>query len=288
MFNVVHSGTNSRYAIYAIPAASAEDQHYLGKRFLQPGFLLLGRFRCTPFQAVVSRSICKHQLPSQDNYLPYVTILLNKPNETATTFNTMLCLFSREGLRHKLWTNFFPRKSLSKICLAAFLRTPRRSRSNLVVIRLSCITMARLSSIFSLDWEETGRPRRGSILQRFSAFFKTREPSEGLCTTLSSPHKHFQGLVHHRGRFPRFEVKCNYARCSKSKLLTHQTNTRSLRRWWNNYWHYRDESAVRTIHYSAKLIAGRSEKTSLIIHRHTVYYFNVFILCICFALRKIM
>lgn len=208
MFNVVHSGTNSRYTI---PAASAEDQHCLDKRFLQPGFLLIGRF-----------------VPCHST--PHVTILLNKPNETATTFNTMLCLFSREGQQHKLWTNFFC-KSLSKICLPAFVPTPRRSTSSLVVIRLSFITMVRLSSIFSLDWEETGRPGRGSILQRFPAFFKTRETSEGLCTTRSLPYKIFQGLVHYRGHFPRFKAKSNYARCSKSKLLTHQTNTRLLRRW---------------------------------------------------------
>jgi len=34
-------------------------------------------------------------------------ILLKKPNETATTFNTMLCRFSREGLQLKLRTIFF-------------------------------------------------------------------------------------------------------------------------------------------------------------------------------------
>jgi len=173
-------------------------------------------------------------------------------------------------------TNFeqiFFRKSLSKICLAACLPIPRRSTNSLVVIRLSCITMARLSSIFSLDWEETGRPGRGSIIQRVPAFFKTREPSEGWCTTLSSPHKLFQCLVHYRSRFPQFKVKSNYARCSKSKLLTHETNTRLLRRWLNNYWHHRDERAVRTIHYFAHLFAGRSEKISLIIHRaHCVLF----------------
>ena len=130
-------------------------------------------------------------------------------------------------------TNFeqiFFRKSLFKICPAAFLPTPGRSTSSLVVIRLSCITMARLSSIFSLDWEETGRTGRGSILQRFPAFFKTREPSEGSCTTQSSPYKLFQGLVHYRGRFPRFKLKSNYARCSKLKILTHETNTLLFRR----------------------------------------------------------
>jgi hypothetical protein len=36
------------------------------------------------------------------NSLQHVTILLNKPDETAKTFNTMLSLFSCDGLQHKL------------------------------------------------------------------------------------------------------------------------------------------------------------------------------------------
>ena len=113
MFNVVHSGTNSRYTI---PAASAEDQHCLDKRFLQAGFLLLWRIRSTPFQAVVSRSIWKHPTSiTSHNSLQHVTILLNKPDETATMFNTMLSLFSREGLQHKLWTNLFPQTSFQNL-----------------------------------------------------------------------------------------------------------------------------------------------------------------------------
>jgi len=43
---------------------------------------------------------------------------------------------------------FLSYKSLSKICLAAFFPTPRRSPSSLFVIRLSCITMARVFSTF--------------------------------------------------------------------------------------------------------------------------------------------
>jgi len=48
-------------------------------------------------------------------------------------------------------------KSLPKIYLAAFLPSPRCSASNLVVIRLSCFTIARVFSTFSLNRAESGR-----------------------------------------------------------------------------------------------------------------------------------
>lgn len=98
----------------------------------------------------------------------------------------------------------FFRKSL-QICLSASQPTTH-STISLVVIGLSYITMARLSSIFSSACEETGRPGQRSIRQRFPAFSKRvnlRKPYALL----------FHGLVHFRGRFPWFKVKYNYA-CS--------------------------------------------------------------------------
>jgi len=42
---------------------------------------------------------------TRHNSLPHVTILFNKLDETASTFNPMLSLFSRWGVRHRPRTN---------------------------------------------------------------------------------------------------------------------------------------------------------------------------------------
>jgi hypothetical protein len=85
---------------------------------------------------------------TRHNSLPNITILVNnaiKPHQHSTRCS--LC-----SAVEKCATNFeqifLSCKSLSKICLAAFLPTPRRSPSSLIVIRLSCIRMVRVFSTF--------------------------------------------------------------------------------------------------------------------------------------------
>jgi len=74
--------------------------------FCNLAFFLWGDF--VPRQ---SKLLCQNRFANTNFHhkssLPHVTILLNKPIETATTFNTTLCLFSYEGQQHKFWTNFF-------------------------------------------------------------------------------------------------------------------------------------------------------------------------------------
>jgi hypothetical protein len=65
---------------------------------LQPDILLLGRICSTPFHALSFRFLTEFTTPpfiTRHSYLPHVTILVNKLDETASTFNPMFSLFSR-------------------------------------------------------------------------------------------------------------------------------------------------------------------------------------------------
>ena len=99
---------------------------------------------------------------NSQNSLWHFTTLVNKLDETSTTFKPMLPPYCRKEWDTNLEEIFFL-KPLSKICLAAFLPTPRRSASSLVVIRLSCLAIARDFSKFSVDRAESGRPGRVSF-----------------------------------------------------------------------------------------------------------------------------
>jgi hypothetical protein len=93
---MVPSGINSRWII---PAASKKkDQHCLDTRFLQPDFLLPGKIRSTTVHALSFRFGIEFKTPSfitSHSSLQHITILVNKLDETATTFNPMLSLFNR-------------------------------------------------------------------------------------------------------------------------------------------------------------------------------------------------
>jgi hypothetical protein len=101
-------------------------------------------------------------------------------------------------------------KYLSKICLAAFLPTPRLSASCLVVIHLSCFSIARVFSTFSLDRGESGRPGRVSFSSDVLPFEKARTILRLVHDSVTRHRTHFSGLDTFRGSFPRFKVKFNH------------------------------------------------------------------------------
>jgi len=118
------------------------DQYCLDTRFYNLTFFVPRHSRFCRF---ASWSNLQHQLSSS------VTILIHTSRSWST--NTMKlhqhstrCSLSSavEECGTNLEQIFLSYKSLSKICLAAFLPTPRLSSSSLIVIRLSCITMARV------------------------------------------------------------------------------------------------------------------------------------------------
>lgn len=85
------------------------------------------------------------------NSLQNVIMVVNNLDEIATTFNLMLSLFSPNGVWHNLKQIFPLSKSLSKICLATSLPTPRCAASSLVVICLSAIKRVQ---VFTFSWYE--------------------------------------------------------------------------------------------------------------------------------------
>jgi len=90
-------------------------------------------------------------------------------------------------------------------------RISRRSAISLVVIRLSCITMARVFSTFSLGRAETGRPGQGSSFSDSLPSWKCVNIGRFVHNSVSHHHTNiFQVLVHFRGSFPRFTVKFNH------------------------------------------------------------------------------
>jgi len=103
---LVPAGTNSWWIIP--PAASGKKFCRLDTRFLQPDFLLPGRFRSTPFHTSSIRFWVELKAPAfitNHSCLQHLTILVTKRYVTETTFNPMHLLFSRYGSRHKPRTN---------------------------------------------------------------------------------------------------------------------------------------------------------------------------------------
>jgi hypothetical protein len=84
-------------------------------------------------------------------------------------------------------------KSVARIFLAASLPTPRQSASGLMVIYLSCITVARVFSTFSLDRAETSWPGRGSSSSD-SLHSSDRPEHRKTCARLGHHRTHFSGL----------------------------------------------------------------------------------------------
>jgi hypothetical protein len=95
---LVPAGTNSQWIILPAASGGKNSLHCLDTRFLQPDFLLPGRFRSTPFHASSFRfriELKTLAFITYHNSLQHFTILVTKLYETATTFKPMFSLFSR-------------------------------------------------------------------------------------------------------------------------------------------------------------------------------------------------
>ena len=160
---LVPAGTKSQWIIP--PAASEKkNPHCLDTHFLQPDFLLPGRFRSMAFHASSFRfriELKTIAFITYHNPLQHVTISVTKLKLRQHSTRCFLCSAVKERGTNLEQILLFC-KSVARIFVTSSLPTPRRSASGLMVICLSCITVARVFSRFSLDRAETSRPGRGS------------------------------------------------------------------------------------------------------------------------------
>ena len=158
---------------------------------------------------------------------------------------------------------------------------PRHSSRSLVVIHLSCITLAQAFSTFSMDWTESGQPGQGSSFSNFLPSWKCVNIGWLVHNSVIITHI-FQVLLHFRGSFSRFTVKFNHS------MLLHVKTSDT----WNNHmltltatkWQLlmpqrwacghcdKHILVVRTTYYFANLLARHSEKEPVSLFTgHTVY-----------------